>query len=136
MNAIVVILADLARSPIGTRSRLAEPLAGVPVLRRTVMRALEIEGLGSVHVLARPAEIATVRQLLADLPSVVHESNLPQAPHEELVATARKWSLDNWRAASLRPAASTSPSTPPPCRRLHGRPVPMRSWLCRPTRHF
>ncbi len=97
MNAIVVILADLARSPIGTRSRLAEPLAGVPVLRRTVMRALEIEGLGSVHVLARPAEIATVRQLLADLPSVVHESNLPQAPHEELVATARKWSLDNWR---------------------------------------
>ncbi len=97
MKVIAVILADLARSPIGTRSRLAEPLAGVPVLRRTVMRTLEVRGIESVHLLARPAEVAAVRQLLAGLPSLVHECNLPPAPHEELVAVARKWSLDNWR---------------------------------------
>jgi hypothetical protein len=97
MKVIAVILADLERSPPGTRSRLAEPLAGVPVLRRTVQRLAQVKTLGSIHVLARPAERPRVQELLAGLPAIVHPSDLPPAPHEELVRVARKWALDNWR---------------------------------------
>lgn len=97
MKVIGVILADLERSDIGTRSRLATPLAGVPVLRRTVLRALEVKGLASLHVLASPTEHARVKDLLAGLPAIVHDSDVPRTSHAELVRCTRKWSLDNWR---------------------------------------
>jgi hypothetical protein len=97
MKAIAVILADLQHSPLGTRSRLCDALAGVPVLRRTVMRALEVKGVDSVHVLARAAELTRVRDLLAGLPAIVNEADVVEPPHAELVRTARKWALDNWR---------------------------------------
>jgi hypothetical protein len=97
MKTIAVILADLQRSPVGTRSRLCDPLVGAPVLRRTVIRALEIEGIGSVHVLAGATEVARVRDLLSGLPAMVNEAGVQESPHAELVRTARKWALDNWR---------------------------------------
>lgn len=97
MKAIAVILADLERSPLGTRSRLCDALAGVPVLRRTVGRVLEIKGLESVHVLACGSELPRVRELLAGLPAIVNEADVVDAPHAELVRTTRKWALDNWR---------------------------------------
>jgi len=97
MKTIAVILADLQRSPLGTRSRLCDPLADVPVLRRTVMRTLEVQGVESVHVLAGPTELARVRDLLSGLPAIVNEADVQEAPHAELVRTARKWALDNWR---------------------------------------
>ncbi len=39
MKVIAAIQADLESTPIGTRSRLADELGGVPILRRTVERA-------------------------------------------------------------------------------------------------
>ena len=38
MKVAAVIQADLIETPLGTRSRLADELAGAPVLRRTVER--------------------------------------------------------------------------------------------------
>ena len=38
MKVIAVLQADLEVTPLGTRSRLADVLAGVPILRRTVER--------------------------------------------------------------------------------------------------
>lgn len=97
MKVVAVILADLERSPLGLASRLGVELAGIPVLRRTVLRLCEVEGLESIHVLAPPVQRSRVQELLVDLPAIVHESDVPPAPHAELVRCARKWALDNWR---------------------------------------
>jgi len=97
VKLIAAILADLDVSPIGTRSRLAEPLAGVPVLRRTVQRVRRIEGLDSVHVLVPSKQHVQVQELLRGLAADVHPADLPPAPHQAVVTLARKWALGNWR---------------------------------------
>ena len=38
MKCIAALAIDLAQSPLGTRSQLAEPLCGTPILRRTLDR--------------------------------------------------------------------------------------------------
>ena len=39
MKVIATLQADLEETPLGTKSRLADELGGVPVLLRTVQRA-------------------------------------------------------------------------------------------------
>jgi len=52
MDGIVAaICANLEVTPLGTRSRLAQPLDGVPILRRTVDRVLRSKRLEGVAVL-------------------------------------------------------------------------------------
>ncbi len=105
MTVNAVILADLDTTPLGTRSRLAEPLAGVPVLRRTVERVAAAAELHRVFVLAPSAQVERVQHLLAGLnpPDAaerrvqVHAHDAPPPPWAGLVRTARKWSLDGWR---------------------------------------
>ena len=67
MKIIGVIEADLERTGIGTRSRLADEIAGEPVLRRTVKRAREAQRLSRLHVVARADQRATVERLVSDL---------------------------------------------------------------------
>jgi hypothetical protein len=97
MKVIAVVLADLERAPMGTASRLATDLAGIPVLRRTVRCLADVQGLDSIHVLAPAAHRRRVQELLTGLPAIVHESEVLPAPHAELVRAARKWAMDNWR---------------------------------------
>ncbi len=97
MKTIVAIEADFERSPIGTVSRLADDLAGTPVLRRTVERALGAERPVSVHVIVRADQHDRAAELVGDLNVRIesHEAGTP--PGAELARTARKWSLDGWR---------------------------------------
>lgn len=97
MRVVAAVMADLESSPIGTRSRLLEPLAGEPVLRRTVTRLVQVKGLESVHVLVPSSQHSRVAELLKGLPAVVNTADWPVSPHALLVQTARKWALGNWR---------------------------------------
>lgn len=97
MKTIVTIEADFERSPIGTVSRLADDLAGTPVLRRTVERALGAEKPSSVHVIVRAEQRSRAAELVGDLNVRIESHEAEASPGAELARTARKWSLDGWR---------------------------------------
>ncbi len=97
MKIIGVIEADLIESDIGTRSRLADDLAGESVLRRTVRRALRARAPARWHVLAPAAQKSQVEQLLRGLDVTVegHEARAPV--WRDFVRSGRKWALEGWR---------------------------------------
>lgn len=97
MKTIAVLDADLEQTPLGTRSRLADRLAGTPVLRRTVDRLAQCRNLASIHVTCPPSQSATIANLLAGTPAFVQSRSTPAPAFRALVRTARKWSLDGWR---------------------------------------
>lgn len=97
MKHIAVLHADLAVSPIGTRSRLADPLARTPVLRRTVERLARSRELASIHVLCPRAQCDAVEAILRGTPAQVEANPLPPPPYEALVRAARCWGLESWR---------------------------------------
>lgn len=97
MKIIATIAADLVRSPLGTRSRLADDLAGKPVLRRTLERARRVEGLDEVFVLSPADQGREVSSLLGGLePRVETYPGGPPA-YASLVRAGRAWGLDGWR---------------------------------------
>lgn len=97
-KTLAVMLVDLERTPLGTRSRLAEELGGVPVLQRTAERVLAARRLdGGLAALAPRAQAEAVRGLLAGTAAQVVPHEAPAAPWAKLVRVARKWSLDGWR---------------------------------------
>jgi hypothetical protein len=97
MKAIAVIMADLRTSPLGTRSRLADMLAGKPVLRHTLERLARARRVDSIVVLTPNDQVGAVRDLCAELPATVQTNNHGTAPYQELVRTCRWWALDGWR---------------------------------------
>jgi len=97
MKTIAALIVDLDKSPIGTASRLAEPVAGAPVLRRTVDRLQRCRNLSDIVITAPPHQCDRVRAILAGTNAVVEPTDTPTPPYQRLVAVARKWSLDSWR---------------------------------------
>lgn len=97
MNVTAVMIADLEVTPLGTISRLAEEIAGVPVLRRTVQQLARVRQLDGVHVLCPPAQHERCVRLLDDTTALVHPCQADPPPWAQLVRAARKWSLDGWR---------------------------------------
>lgn len=97
MKIIACIMTDFDTGPLGLPSRLGEELRGVPVLRRTVQRLLACERLAGIHVLVRPGDHERAAALLAGLDVRIETHNADPAPWRELVASARKWSLNAWR---------------------------------------
>ncbi|RJP34105.1 MAG: radical SAM protein [Phycisphaerales bacterium] len=97
MHVVAVLIADLETTPLGTRSRLEDLLAGVPVLRRTVDRVAAATALDGIVVLAPSAQLERAVALLAGTPARVSPHDAPPTPWAGLVRTARKWSLDGWR---------------------------------------
>lgn len=92
-----VLEVDLQETPLGTRSRLADAMAGQPVLRRTVARVLRARRIDQVFVLAPSAQVERCKFLLSGLDAVVAPHDGGPSPWRTLVQTARKWSLDGWR---------------------------------------
>ncbi|MEK6799137.1 MAG: radical SAM/SPASM domain-containing protein [Planctomycetota bacterium] len=97
MKFIAAIMCDLTSSPIGTRSREADELCGVPVLRRTAERVLEVQGLHGVHLLCPGNQQARCARMLDGLRVTVHPVDAGPPPWGALIRAARKWSLDGWR---------------------------------------
>lgn len=107
MKFIAAIAVDLARSPLGMRSRLADDLAGTTVLRRTVERVLSAVRPTGIHLMIRSDQAAAVERLLSGLPI---QTNAVQADarikldvvegtpsYAPLVRAGRIWGLDGWR---------------------------------------
>lgn len=97
MKILAIIDAELDQSSLGTRSRLADELGGVPVLRRTVERVLRVHQSEGTIVLCPQQQADRCRLLLDGLRVTVRGFEAPPLPWRALVRTARKWSLDGWR---------------------------------------
>lgn len=97
MRTIGVVDADLEATPLGTTSRQAEDLAGVPVLRRTVERVCRAGRLDEVHVTCPADQADRCRALLSELDARVRPVEADPPAYRGLIRTARKWSLDGWR---------------------------------------
>jgi hypothetical protein len=108
MKTIATIAVDLARAPLGMRSRLADELVGKPVLRRTIERVLASKRPTEIHLLARPDQAPAVARLLSGLPlqtdanpgdARIKLHTLDNAPpsYAPLVRAGRVWGLDGWR---------------------------------------
>ena len=97
MKTICAIQASFLGTPLGTRSRLADPLAGTPILRRTVQRLCQIKDLHGIFVLVPESQASQCRDLLTGLDAVVQTVASDPPPWARLVRASRKWSLDGWR---------------------------------------
>ncbi len=107
MRIIAAIAVDLARSPLGMRSRLADNLAGTTVLRRTIERVLSARRPNEIHLLTRPDQISAVERLLSGL-ALQSDATREDArikidavegtpSYAPLVRAGRIWGLDGWR---------------------------------------
>lgn len=110
MKCIAGIMVDLESSPLGTRSRLADDLHGVPVLRRTVDRIARAKRIDAIVLLTTPDQADRVTMLLSGKLNgdsgardpcasriLVEPMRIPPAPYAELIRAGRWWSLDGWR---------------------------------------
>jgi len=96
-KVITAIYVDLETNPLGLPSRLSHELAGKPVLRHTVERAVTIDAVASTHILCPAAQRSAVADLLAGLPVTLETHQAPAPPYRELVRSSRCWGLDGWR---------------------------------------
>jgi spore coat polysaccharide biosynthesis protein SpsF (cytidylyltransferase family) len=97
MSTLAVMSADLQRSALGTASRLAEPLAGEPIIARTVRRVLAASSVDRLIIAAPAAQCGMIRELIAGTPAAVTPFDGPPSPAAAVVRAARKWSLHSWR---------------------------------------
>ena len=94
-KVVAVIYADLECSALGTRGRLAECLAGQPVLTRTVRRLEQADGLDEIVVLCPDSQRLAVQELVAGSEVVVE--GLHDAVELSSSLPRRKWALESWR---------------------------------------
>ncbi len=97
MKVVAVIQVDLKHSPLGTASRLADDLQGVPVLTRTLRRASAARRLDEIVVTCPTEQHDQVRRLAADCRVSVLKFDGPPHAASNTVRVARKWALDSWR---------------------------------------
>lgn len=97
MNVVAAIEVDLTETPLGTYSRCADELEGVPVLRRTTERLLQARQLAGIHVLCPSDQVSRGSRLVETERVKVWSHDLGVPPWRTLVRSARKWSLDGWR---------------------------------------
>lgn len=97
MTIIATIQADLEVTPLGTRSRLADEILGVPLLRRTVERVSLTKQIDSVYVLCPENQLDRCTAILNGTNAVIRSHSMPTPPWASLVRMGRKWSLDGWR---------------------------------------
>lgn len=83
-------------SPLGMRSRLADSIGGVPLLRRTVERVLHSRRIDGICLIAPADQHAALGDLLAGL-DVSYFAQTAPPPYAALVRAGRIWGLDGWR---------------------------------------
>lgn len=90
-----LVTADLSSSGLGTRSRLADDLAGTAVLKRTLERLGRAKGLDEILVFCPPGQKESLQTIIEDPQVLVQElsSPLPISP----AVQRRKWALATWR---------------------------------------
>jgi radical SAM protein with 4Fe4S-binding SPASM domain len=107
MKTIATIVVDLVHGPLSTRSRLADDLGGIPVLRRTVERVLNAKCVAEIHLLTPTDQAPAVARLLTDLPvesgandlsaRIKYQTVTNSPSYSPLVRAGRIWGLDGWR---------------------------------------
>ncbi len=97
MKIVGIIQANLTTSPLGTASRLADKLCGVPVLTRTLRRVCSAERLDDIIVVCPAGQYEAVCKL-ADFQAVqVRKFDGPDYVAQSTVRVARKWAIESWR---------------------------------------
>ena len=100
-TTIAAVVCDLDVSPIGTRSRLAAPLAGTAVLTRTLASLSKVTPIDRIILLAPEAQIPALHALVGrgDQFDIV-----PLTPRSDRITTrvraARAWNLRAWRGGA------------------------------------
>jgi spiro-SPASM protein len=89
------VYADRERSLTGLRSRAAEGLAGIPVLRRTLGRLKKTQRLDAVIVFCPTGQRETVAELAEGLADEV--IGLQEPVSTTKVIRRRKWAMSSWR---------------------------------------
>ncbi len=97
MRIIATIEADLHRSAIGTRSRLADTVAGQSILARTVRQVAQAQRLGGVFVVGPHDQEKELTSQMAGLPAMLRTHSVGDPGYRPLVRSARLWALDSWR---------------------------------------
>jgi hypothetical protein len=92
-----VVQVDFARTPLGTRSRLADEIGGQTVLRRTIDRLGRVRSLDRVFVLCPSGDVERCTRLLDGSNAVICRCDAPEPAWQSLVRAGRKWALDGWR---------------------------------------
>jgi len=89
------LYADMDRGLLGGTCRLADDLAGVAVLRRTISRLAGAGELDGIIVFCRQQHQRQVEKLLESMPVTIVSLN-EQVPVSRKIPS-RKWSLQSWR---------------------------------------
>ena len=99
LHTVVVVEANFQTDRLGLRSRIAEPLAGTPVLRRTLERINAISDVdGVVVVVPGGAEAAKRAARLAEGLGVrLLNVTCGDVPNRSLLRRRRKWAIHSWR---------------------------------------
>ncbi len=102
-KVIAVVAVDMATSPIGTRSRLADQFAGKPVLTHTVEKLLAVQDVSTIVLMVASGQEQQVRALPGVCASerVVLMTLMPR-PEKLTTRTiaARAWDLVAWRGGA------------------------------------
>ncbi len=97
MKVIATIQADLDTTSLGLRSRLADDLLTVPVLRRTIDRISRCRNVDAIHVLCPADQRTRCAALIRGTDARIQPYDSPPPSWAPLVQAARKWSLSGWR---------------------------------------
>ncbi|MBN1844682.1 MAG: SPASM domain-containing protein [Sedimentisphaerales bacterium] len=92
---VAVLYACPAGGVLGLRSRIAETIAGRPILRRTVERLQRAQRLSEIIVFCPAQDGDRIQVLLAG--TRAHLIGLNQPPPVSRHVRRRKWSLHSWR---------------------------------------
>ena len=100
-KVVGVVVVDLERGAIGTRSRVGDIFAGRIVLARVLERLLEVRGVGEVVVLAPEEQMERVWGIIGPLDRVrVKALERRPAAMEARVRAGRAWNLMAWRGGA------------------------------------
>ncbi|MFQ5491627.1 MAG: SPASM domain-containing protein [Phycisphaerae bacterium] len=97
MKTVAAIDVDLVTTPLGTSSRQAAELSGVPVLLRTVQRVRRAQEVAEVHLVCPADQVERCRAMLSEEAVTVHGISSGPPPFRRLTRAARSWSLEGWR---------------------------------------
>ena len=97
MKVIAAMQVDLDTTPLGTKSRLGTEIGGEPVLRRTIGRLQSTTRARDIFVLCPTPQEERCQRLIDGTGAMLMPFSGAAPPWRQLVASARKWSLDGWR---------------------------------------